>query len=310
MTTTDRPLEASTFALVGPGRVGESLASWAIARGARCMLVAGRAGSPRTAELAGRLGARAAVAADLDPVEVDFAFLTVPDAELADVARRAAGRLTGVVLHCSGPLGASVLAPLAAAGCSTGAFHPLRAFPAAETDPERARGTFFALDGDAPARALGRRLAEAFGGEAGVVPEEARPAYHLAATLAGGGVANLLAVAVSVARRAGVPEAACRGYGALARGALAAALAADDPADAVTGPAVRGDAATIERQLALLDGGSPTYQLVVALARSALERRAARAPLDDVQQALADRLSRPDLLDRARDRVLTSKLRR
>ena len=290
--------------------MGESLGGWATARGARCVVVAGRAGSSRAAELAALWGARSAAAADLDPVEVDFAFLSVPDGELADVARRAAGRLSGVALHCSGALGASVLAPLAAAGCSTGAFHPLRAFPRALPDPDEARGTFFALDGDASARALGRRLAEAFGGEAAVVPEEARPAYHLAATLAGGGVATLLAVAWSIARRAGVPDAARRGYATLSRGALEAALAAEEPASAITGPAARGDADTIERQLALLEDDSATRRLVAAIARAALDRLAATAPLTAAQQALADRLSRPDLLDRPRDRVLTSKLRR
>lgn len=289
--------------------MGESLASWAVACGALCEVVAGRAGSSRTAPVAARLGARTASAADLDPLAVDFAFLLVPDAELAEVARRAAGRLSGVALHGSGSLGASVLAPLAAAGCTIGTFHPLRAFPVAEPDLARARGTFFALDGDAPARALGRRLAGAFGGEAGVVPEAARTAYHLAATLAGGGVTTVLAAAWAVARRAGVPAAALRGYGALARGALDAALAAADPADAITGPAARGETETIERQLGALDADSTTRQLVVALAREALERRAALGPLTASQRALAERLSRPDLLDRPRDRVLASKPR-
>jgi predicted short-subunit dehydrogenase-like oxidoreductase (DUF2520 family) len=309
VTRDDRPLAGLRFVLVGPGRVGESLACWAVACGARCEVVAGRPGSPRTAPLAERLGARASSAADLDPVAVDFAFLMVPEAELADVARRAAGRLSGVALHGSGALGASVLAPLAAAGCTIGTFHPLRAFPVALPDLARARGTFFALDGDAPARSLGRRLATAFGGEAGVVPEAARTAYHLAATLAGGGVTTVLAAAWEVARRAGVPAAALRGYGELARGALEAALAAADPAEAITGPAARGETETIERQLAALEAEPAARDLVVALARVGLERRTALGAPTAAQRALAERLSRPELLDRSRVRVLASKPR-
>jgi predicted short-subunit dehydrogenase-like oxidoreductase (DUF2520 family) len=252
----DRPLGDLRFVLVGPGRVGSSLAAWAVARGAACAAVAGRAGSERTRAVADRLGARSALAADLEPVT----------------------------------------------------FHPLRVVPRIEPDPEAAAGTFFALDGAPEARALGRRLAEAFGGTAAVVPEEVRALYHLAATLAAGGIATTFASAIAVARAAGVPAAALAGYGALARGALSAALEAAEPADAITGPAARGDLETVELQLARLEATAPELRpLVVALARAALDRRRERAPWTPSQRALAERLSRSDLLDRSRDRVLTSK---
>ncbi len=304
----DRPLAGLRFVLVGPGRVGSSLASWAVARGAECVAVAGRAGSERTRTTAALLEARSALAADLESQDSGLALIAVPDGEIREVARRLAGRLRGVVLHVSGALGASVLAPLAAAGCATGTFHPLRVFPRFEPDAEAARGTFFALDGAPEARALGRRLAEAFGGEAAVVSEEVRVLYHLAATLAAGGIATTFASALAVARAAGVPAAALRGYGELARGALAAALESPEPADAITGPAARGDLETVERQLELLEATAPELKpLVLALARAALDRRRERSPWTPPQQALAERLSRTDLLDRSRVRVLTSK---
>jgi predicted short-subunit dehydrogenase-like oxidoreductase (DUF2520 family) len=302
------PLAGLRFVLVGPGRVGESLATWAIARGASCVAVAGRAGSAGAREAAARLGAPLASAADYDAGPAHLALIAVPDAAIADVARRLAGRFHGVALHVSGALGASALSPLAAAGCAVGSFHPLRPFPDVELDPEAARGTFFALDGDPQARALGRRLAEAFGGEAGVVPEEVRVLYHLAATLAAGGVATVFATAASLAKRAGVPEGARRGYARLARGALEAVAAAAEPAEAITGPAARGDLETVERQLEALAAAAPELRsLVVALARAALDRRAEAQPPTPAQKALAERLARPELLDRPRDRVLTFK---
>lgn len=307
MSTSDRPLAGLRFVLVGPGRVGESLASWACASGAECRLVAGRAASGRTAEVAARLGARSAASADLDAGDADLTLLAVPDAALAPVARQLAGRVRGVALHAAGGFGAAVLAPLSSPACAVGTFHPLRAFPVAETALEAARGTFFALDGDPEARALGRRLAAAFGGEAAVVPGEIRTLYHLAASLAAGGVATVYASATELAHRAGVPEAARAGYAELARGALERALAAPRPAAAITGPAVRGDLETVERQLAALAEAAPDLRpLVVALARAALERGAELAPASPAQRALAERLGRPDLLDRPRKRVLTS----
>ena len=308
MNRAEPPLAGLRFLLVGPGRVGESLAAWALARGASCVAVAGRAGSQGARDAAARLGAPLESASDYGGASADLALIAVPDAAISDVARRLAGRFHGVALHVAGPLGASALAPLAAAGCPVGSFHPLRPFPAVERDPEAARGTFFALDGDAQARALGRRLAEAFGGEAAIVPEELRVLYHLAATLAAGGVATVFASAASLAQRAGVPEGARRGYARLALAALEAAAAAADPADAITGPAARGDLETVERQLEALADAAPELKgLVVALARAALERRAETRPLSPAQKALAERLARPELLDRPRDRVLTSK---
>lgn len=294
MTTADRPLTELRFALVGPGRVGESLATWLVARGARCEQVAGRPGSPSTARVALALGARPAGIATWDGAEVDLLLLAVPDGELESVSRRLAGHAPArVALHAAGALPATVLAALRPAGTAIGTFHPLRAFPHAEQDPEAARGCFFALDGDPQARTLGRRLAEALGGTSAVIPSESRRIYHLAATLAAGGVATVLAAATDLGRAAALPEAALRGYLHLAEGAVAAAGAASHPAEAITGPAARGDLAAVEDQLATLGATTPhLVPLVVALARTALASRAARGPLSAPQQTLLDRLKK------------------
>lgn len=308
MNRSHRPLDGLAFALVGPGRVGTSLGEWARAAGAVCRAVAGRGRSADLSALANRWQAVATTTALWDAPDVDLVLIAVPDAAISEVARRLAGRVrSGVVLHTAGALGPSVLAPLAATGLPVGCLHPLRAFPAVEPDAAAARGTFYALDGDAQARTLGRRLAEALGGEAAVVAEAVRPVYHLAASLAAGGVATLYASAIALARAGGVPSAAFPGYARLAAGALDAATAAPDPADAITGPAVRGDLETVERQLAALRAVAPSLvPLAIAVARAALERRAERGPLSAAQKALAERLERPDLLDRPRDPVLTS----
>jgi len=303
-----RPLDGLSFALVGPGRVGTSLGEWARAAGAVCRAVAGRARSADLAALAERWQAVATTTALWDAPAVDLVLIAVPDAAIPEVARRLAGRVrSGVALHTAGALGPSVLAPLETTGIAIGCLHPLRAFPASEPDPAAARGTFYALDGDARARTLGRRLAEALGGEAAVVPEAVRPVYHLAASFAAGGVATVYASAIALARAGGVPAAAYPGYARLAAGALEAAAAAAEPADAITGPAVRGDLDTVERQLAALRAVAPAFTgLAIAVARAALERRAERGPLSASQKALLERLERPDLLDRPRDPVLTS----
>jgi len=308
VTSDPQPLAGLDLALVGPGRVGASVTHWAVARGARCLSISGRPGSPRARELAARFGARASDASELADPGARLVLLAVPDAALGEVARRLAGhRRNAVALHLAGAWGASVLAPLAAAGWRTGSFHPLRAFTAIEPDPAAAAGTFFALDGDAEARALGRRLAEAFDAEAAVVPEEQRVLYHWAATVAAGGVAALLATADAVGRRLGLPGSALRGYARLAAGALEAAAGADPPASAITGPVARGDLESVERQLTALREKAPDLlTLAVELARSILARRAEAGLGGTAGAPLAERLGRSDLLDRSKDPVLTS----
>jgi predicted short-subunit dehydrogenase-like oxidoreductase (DUF2520 family) len=256
------PLAGLRFSLAGPGKVGSSLARWAVAAGAERVAAAGR-GSLDRLETAGQ----------------DLLLLALPDAALPPAAAVLARRpQAAVALHTSGSLDASVLAPLRAAGSAVGSLHPLKAFPEPLPDPAEAHGVFFAVDGDPAARELAARLAAAWGGVPGDVPPAARPLYHFAATLAAGGVVTLLAAAGEIAGRLGLPEAVTRGYLELARGAVAAAgrtLDADRPlAAAITGPVARGDAATMARQLAALQASAPdALPLARAIARETLRQR-------------------------------------
>ncbi len=277
------PLADLTFSLVGAGKVGRSLAAWLEAAGARAVTLAGRS-----------------AVATLSTAGEDLLLLTVPDAALPAVAAALAGRPQApVVLHTAGGLAAEALAPLRHAGegaggrgeggSAIGTFHPLKAFPRPLLDPTESRGVFFALDGDAAAISLGERLAGALGGEAAAVSAPARPLYHLAASLAAGGVTTLLAAAADLAGRLDLPPAVARGYLELARGAVAAAIAEGDAAAALTGPVARGDAATLERHLAALAGAAPEkLPLARALARETLRQVERRSPLDAAQRKLAE----------------------
>ncbi len=309
MTAPPRPLAGLTFSLVGPGKVGGTLATRLAARGARCAAVAGRPSSRATADLAPRLQATAVELAALDSGGEELLLLALPEGALAAAAELLARRSQArVALHVSGALGASALAPLASAGVATGTFHPLRAFPRAELDQgAEPLACFFALDGAPSAVELGRRLAAALGGTAEVVPESRRLLYHLAATLFAGGVATVVAAAREIVERGGLPAASAAGYADLARGALEAALAAERPARAITGPAARGDREIVVAELRELARAAPEVApLVVALARESLRQQARLGPLSASQASLDEALSRADLLDLPKVRVLTS----
>jgi predicted short-subunit dehydrogenase-like oxidoreductase (DUF2520 family) len=250
-----KPLAGLRFSVAGPGRVGSSLARWAVAAGAELVAVGGR----HTGEPAWKGGPPQVALVDLATAGQDLLLIAVGDGSIAEVAATLAGRPQApVALHTSGSLDASVLAPMRSAGARTGSLHPLKAFPQALPDPAEGRSVFFAVDGDPEARELAFRLAKAFGGVAAEVPAAARPLYHFAATLAAGGVVTLLAAAAEIAGGLGLPEEVTRGYLELARGALAAASQTLDKgrplATAITGPVARDDRETLRRHLAALAG--------------------------------------------------------
>jgi predicted short-subunit dehydrogenase-like oxidoreductase (DUF2520 family) len=244
--------------VAGPGKVGTSLARWAMAAGAELAAVAGR----RPGEPAWPGGPSSIALADLGTAGQDLLLIAVGDGAIAGVAAELARcPQARVALHTSGSLDATAIAPLRAAGSAVGSLHPLKAFPRPLPNPEEARGVFFAVDGDPAARELARRLAAAWGGTAAEVPADSRALYHFAATLAAGSVTTLLAAAAEIAGKLGLPEEVTRGYLELARGSLAAASQTLDEghplAESITGPAARGDRETLRRHLEALGRDAP-----------------------------------------------------
>lgn len=229
------------IAIVGRGRLGRGLAraltqaSWSV-----------RATS-------GRRVRRAAVA------DADVVILAAPDPALPTLATTVAPWLAprAIVLHCSGRYDASLLAPCRDAGAAIAAMHPLVSF-ADPLRPPALAGTTFVIAGDRRAMRAASSIARAVGAR----PLRAAahgPTYHAAAALAANGAAALAAIAVRVLARAGLSRRdAERAIGALLRTVGENVERIGTPA-ALTGPAVRGDAATVlahRRALAALDPGA------------------------------------------------------
>ena len=303
-TPSGRPLTGLRFAVAGPGRVGRSLARWAVSAGAEPVLVLRRDGStppifPLRDVPATSFEAVLDSGSDFGS-QVDVLLLTVSDRALAEVASAWAaswGPLSSnaassrpapfpVVLHSSGCHDAEVLAPLRRAGVAVGSLHPLRAFPQVVEAP--GPHPFFAIDGDAEAIAVARRLVGAWGGTPCELSGQRRVVYHLAASLAAGGVVTTLAAVTELMRRAELPDEVLGGYLGLLRGAVDAAEEAARKggpgalASAVTGPAARGDTATLERHRAALDQIAPELAPTVEASwretrRQTLDPAAARA---------------------------------
>ncbi len=228
-----------TVRIIGPGRAGRSFAA--------ALPVAGWG-------VAGILG-RADDLADAAS-GVDVVILATPDDAVADVAAAVRPVGTTAVLHLSGSLGLEVLAGHA----RRASLHPLVPLPTPEVGAARlCSGATFAVAGDPVATAIALSL----GGRAVEVAERDRAAYHAAATIAANHVVAVLGQAARVAATAGLGLETFLG---LTQAAIDD-VARLGPRAALTGPAARGDWATLARHRdALAPDERPGYNAGAALA--------------------------------------------
>jgi len=187
---------------------------------------------------------------------VDVLVIATPDDAVAQVAAAVRPVPTTVVLHLSGSLGLDVLAPHP----RRAALHPLVALPNAEVGALRLReGVTFAVAGEPVAR----QMAESLGGRVVEVADADRALYHAAACIAANHVVALLGQVERIAAIAGLP------FDAFLELARAAVEDVDrlGPRRALTGPAARGDWATLGRHgQALPPEERPGYNAGVGLA--------------------------------------------
>jgi predicted short-subunit dehydrogenase-like oxidoreductase (DUF2520 family) len=192
--------------------------------------------------------------------DADVVLLCVPDGEIAGAAAliepRGGGAATDghggathgpLVGHCSGALGLDVLDPHEAFS-----LHPLMTVPA--DGPSRLAGATAAVAGTTPhARGIAHQLALHVGLTPVEVAEEDRAAYHAAASIASNFLVTIEAAAERLAATAGVDRAALV---PLVR-ATVENWASMGGERALTGPIVRGDEATVERQRAAIEERTP-----------------------------------------------------
>ena len=189
--------------------------------------------------------------------------LAVSDRAIGEVAQQlaqASGPPGQVALHHAGALGCDVLAPLARRGVAVGVLHPLQCIGPTRLGAEVLAGSFARIEGDPAARAEARRLCAALDWQPlrrrGAWSSEDRAAYHTAAALVSNDLVALFDGGTKLLRQAGLSERQARdGLARLVGGTLTQIEQGGVPA-ALTGPAVRGDAATVRRHLSTLRGRS------------------------------------------------------
>jgi predicted short-subunit dehydrogenase-like oxidoreductase (DUF2520 family) len=259
-------------AVIGAGRVGTAIAVLLGRAGHRVVAVSGRGDTTRRARtyLPGvpvRPDAEAAAAAELVVIATPDDAIEATAASLATAG--AVGRGTWVA-HVSGALGLDALTAVVASGARRLAIHPLQTFPDVDAALARLPGCAVAVTADDPeGRALGERLARDLGGDPFGLADEHRALYHAAAVFASNYLVTGAAVAEGLLSVAGVehPPAVL----APLRRASLENVERLGAGRALTGPAARGDAGTIRRNLEALEQDAPELiPAYVGMARAAL----------------------------------------
>ncbi len=230
------------------------------AKGLTVVQVLNRTAAPARA-LAGALGTDWSDRWSDVRTDADWLLLAVRDDAIGPVAAALAPHVPqALATHTSGATPGAVLAPHFR---RFGVFYPLQSFsqerrPAWSTIP-------FCVDAvDPDDLAFLKRTARKVGGRAWPVNDEQRAALHVAAVFANNFTNHCYTVAEALLAEQGLPFELLH---PLMQETLAKALAYS-PARMQTGPARRGDEATLRRHLALLAGHPDWQAMYAAVSRS------------------------------------------
>ncbi|MDQ3661696.1 MAG: DUF2520 domain-containing protein [Actinomycetota bacterium] len=254
--------------LIGAGSVGTAVASLLVRRGHDISGVASRTESSAGAAAA-RLGSGVFDHA-LQLPRSDVVLIGTVDDAIVEVAEVVAERVNPgtAVCHFAGSLGLAPLRAVLAKGAYACALHPVQALPDVDAALARLPGSAWGVTTSEGARAWASSLvSDELEGHPVWVSEEHRPLWHAAAVMTSAGLRTLLSSATAMLDSIGV-ESRAAVLAPLVSGTLANFLEAQEEAPdgaqgqegqevTLTGPFVRGEAATVARHLASFDALAP-----------------------------------------------------
>jgi predicted short-subunit dehydrogenase-like oxidoreductase (DUF2520 family) len=274
--------------IIGTGRLGTALA---IALAEEGYLIAAMVARHReSARRATRLldGSTRALAvielADRPAPELlrsQLLLIATPDDQIGSVAKTLAkldwkGGRAATVLHTSGALSSTVLAPLRDKGWTTGSLHPLASISEPKAGAQLLRGAFWCVEGDQRAVRIARSIVRDLDGKSFSISAEKKPLYHAAAVMVSGNVTALFDVALEMLGDCGLTR-------RQARNALAPLLASAvrnleklDPSRALTGTFARGDVETVKRHLEVLKNNPAALEIYRVLGLRSLDLSGSR----------------------------------
>jgi predicted short-subunit dehydrogenase-like oxidoreductase (DUF2520 family) len=261
------------IAIIGAGKVGGALAVSLRRAGYSIDAIVTRPGGVslrRASRLARQVDSRAVISGAR--IQAEVIWFCVPDGEIVSAAQSLALLIRGqptVALHCSGLLSSDQLDVLRRCGANVASVHPLMSFVPGSR-PSLA-GVSFALEGDAAAVRMAKRIVKDLRGEPFVIRKKDKAAYHAWATFASPLLTALLATTERVAVTAGVKAKIARQRIMPIVSQTVVNYATLGAPASFSGPLVRGDVKTIGQHLRALRRVPPARDAYKALARAALQ---------------------------------------
>lgn len=261
-----------SIAIVGAGRLGSALVLALMDAGYRIAeIISRKPGRSRRKALALAKKARTRISSVKDArLDADLIWFCVPDREIARVAKALAGKTARAkfAFHSSGALASDELEVLRKRSAAVASVHPLMTFV---TGSEPAlSGVPFALEGDAAAVRIARRIVRDLGAIPYTIRKTDKAAYHAWGAFTSPLIVALLASAEQVAGAAGVSaEEAQRRMLPIVRQTVEN-YAKLGPAGASSGPWVRGDIETVSKHLKVLKKIPEARNVYLALGRATL----------------------------------------
>jgi len=271
--------------VIGTGKVGTAVVVVLSSRGYRVLKVCDTDGRhvEHAAKVVGATATEDCVEAARD---ADIVLITTPDGAIEGVCRRVADsglEIAGkIFIHMSGAVPLSALESAAGRGAVVLCIHPLQTFADLEGAIRSLPGSTFAVTCPAGLEPWARGFVEDMDGRMLLVKEGDKALYHAAAVIA----CNLLTMVEFAAFEA------CVGLGFSEQEAAEAFIplvhatveniTRIGPVESLTGPLARGDAGTIEANLAALESFDPGIaELYRSVSLYGLRLVAERGELDE-----------------------------
>ena len=286
-----RPMKSKlSIAIVGPGRLGTAIAIALKHAGYRIseIISGGSTGSIRRAQrLSRKLGARHATAKTAR-LDADVVWFCVPDGKITSAARQLSSVIQWkrkIGFHSSGARTNRDLEALRQQGAVVASVHPMMTF--VDRSIPSLDGVSFALEGDVRALQAARQIVRDLGGLPFDIDIDkgSKALYHAWGTFLSPLLVANLVVAEQVARAAGISSAKARKIMLPIVRQTLSNYAQLGPANAFSGPIVRGDAAILRQHLKALKDIPEAVQIYRSLARAALRYLPAHNR-EDVKKAL------------------------
>ena len=250
-----------SFAIVGCGKVGLNLTRFLIHAGYPVIGFASK--SMDSAEKAGKIAGSENVTTEAHTITktADIVFITTPDgiieATCNQIAENNGFKENAVVFHCSGSLPSTILAAADKCGAITGSIHPLQSFATTDEDKNPFEGIIAAVEGQEKAVETGLVIAADLKAKGFKIQTNAKTMYHASAVVASNFLVTLAEFAYDLLEVSGIEKKdAYAVLGPLIEGTLSN-IKKVGPVDALTGPVVRGDVATVTEHLNEINDKTP-----------------------------------------------------